>query len=276
MERAVSHVATDKQQTTAHAGKCPFNHGQVRVTTTQSTTDKAADGQREDIQSDESLQSSEAVAALNGCPLGYAASVPVQDGPPAVCPMGQGSQPGAAHAGLDDAESSPAPAQCPMGFTAPDGPRMTQLHCVICKSLLYNCVQLNCSCKYCKYCVANFSDCPLCGADITSRTAATELQGTCCAFCCACSASCNLCIICTMPCMMHLGDCLYAGIVDTYINAHAGTQNLFDIGKAQNDVQVWYCHSCISQCWDVVTCMRNRMQHPCIFSITNKHVHVGW
>ncbi|DBB18148.1 TPA: hypothetical protein ACH3X3_003122 [Trebouxia sp. C0006] len=204
MERAVSHVATDKQQTTAHAGKCPFNHGQVRVTTTQSTTDKAADGQREDIQSDESLQSSEAVAALNGCPLGYAASVPVQDGPPAVCPMGQGSQPGAVHAGLDDAESSPAPAQCPMGFKASDGPRMTQLHCVICKSLLYNCVQLNCSCKYCKYCVANFSDCPLCGADITSRTAATELQG----------------------------------IVDTYIKAHAGTQNLFDIGKAQNDVQV--------------------------------------
>ncbi len=267
MECPVSHVVTDKQQTIAHAGKCPFNHGQMRVHTTQSTTDKAADGQRADLQSDESLQSCEAVAALNGCPLGYAASVPEQDAPPAVCPMGHGSQPGAAHARLDDDESSPAPAQCPMGFTASDGPRMTQLHCVICKSLLYDCVQLSCSCKYCRYFVANFSDCPLCGADITSRTAATELQGTCCAICCACSASCNLCIIYTMPCMMHLSDCFYAGMVDTYINAHAGTQNLFDIGKAQNDVKVWCCHSCISQCWNVVTCMRHRRQHPCRFSM---------
>ncbi len=240
MECPVSHDVTGKQQPVAHAGKCPFDRGQVR---TQSTTDKAADGKRADLQSDESLQSSDAVAALNGCPLGYAASVPVKDAPPAVCPMGHGSQPGAEHAGLDDAESSPAPAQCPMGFTASDGPKMTQFHCVICKSLLYDCVQLSCSCKYCRYCVANFSDCPLCGADITSRTAATELQGTCCANCCACSVSCNLCIICTMPCMMHLGDCLYAGMVDTYIDAHAGTQNLFDIGKAQNDVKVWYYHS---------------------------------
>ena len=177
MECPVSHVVTGKQQTIAHAGKCPFNHGQVR---TQSTPDKDADGQRADLHSDESLQSSEAVSALNGCPLGYAALVPVQDAPPAVCPMGRVSHPGAAHAHLDNAESSLAPAQCPMGFTASDGPRMTQLHCVICKSLLYDCVQLSCSCKYCKYCVANFSDCPLCGADITSRTDATKLQGTCC------------------------------------------------------------------------------------------------
>lgn len=267
MERPVSHVVHDKQQTTAHAGKCPFNHGQVRVITTQSTTDKAADGQPADAQSGDSLQSSEALAAFNGYPLGYAASVPVQDAPPAVCPMGHGFQPGAAHARMDDAESNPAPAQCPMGFTASDGPRMTQLHCVICKSLLYDCVQLSCSCKYCRYCVANFSDCPLCGADITSRTAATDLQGTCCAICCACSASCNLCIIYTICCTMHLGDCLYAGMVDTYIDAHAGTQNLFDIGKAKNDVKVWCYHSNISYCWNVAICMRNRMQHPCMFRI---------
>lgn len=204
MECPVSRVVPDKQQTIAHASKCPFNHGQV-VNTTQSTTDTAAVKQPAHLQSDESLQLSEAVAALSGCPLGYAASVPsAQDAPPAVCPMGHGSEPGAAHARLDDAESRPAPAQCPMGFTASDGPRMTQLHCVICKSLLYDCVQLSCSCKYCRYCVASFSDCPLCGADIISRTAATELQE----------------------------------MVDTYINAHAGTQNLFDIGKTQNEVKV--------------------------------------
>ena len=30
----------------------------------------------------------------------------------------------------------------------------------------------------------------------------------------------------------------HAGMVDTYVNAHAGTQNLFDIGKSDNDVKV--------------------------------------
>ena len=277
MECPVSRVVPDKQQTIAHDSKCPFNHGQVWVNTTQSTTDTAAVGQPADVHSDKSLQSSEAVAALNGCPLGYAASVSsAQDAPPAVCPMGHGFEPGAAHARLDDAESSPTPAQCPMGFTASDGPRMTQLHCVICKSLLYDCVQLSCSCKYCRYCVANFSDCPLCGADIISRTAATKLQGTCCAIRCVCRAICNLGVTYSTPCMMHLGDYLYAEMVDTYINAHAGTQNLFDIGKTQTDVKVWCCDLSISQCWNVVTCMRNRMQHPYMFSITNTHVHAGW
>ena len=75
---------------------------------------------------------------------------------------------------------------------------------------------------------------------------------------------------------MHLGDYLYAEIVDTYINAHAGTQNLFDIGKTQNDVKVWCCDLSIPQCWNGVTCMRNRMHHPYMFSITNTHVHAGW
>ena len=31
---------------------------------------------------------------------------------------------------------------------------------------------------------------------------------------------------------------LAAGMVDKYIDAHAGTQNLFDMGKSQNDAKV--------------------------------------
>ena len=123
--------------------------------------------------------SSETTAALNACPMGYAASTPVQQSStPAVCPMGHGPQSAAADSQQEVDDASSAPAQCPMGFTAADGPRMTKFHCVICKSLLYDCVQLSCSCKYCRYCVANFTDCPLCGADITNRTDAPELQGT--------------------------------------------------------------------------------------------------
>ena len=155
------------------AGKCPFSHAQAKSADSvlavghaeTNGTATALTGDLNDI--------TEAAAALNGCQLGYTASEPVTK--KARCPVGHGQQ--QSNATGTDAEQDAAPAQCPMGFTAADGPRMTQFHCVICKSLLYDCVQLSCSCKYCRYCVANFQDCPLCGADITNRTASPELQG---------------------------------------------------------------------------------------------------
>ena len=41
---------------------------------------------------------------------------------------------------------------------------------------------------------------------------------------------------------------MHAGMVDKYISAHAGTQNLFDIGKSGNGVKVSMCmlHHCIA------------------------------
>lgn len=157
----------------AAAGGCPFNHAQLQSVVSASQTRE--NGTQMALPTT-SQDSPDAVAALNGCPFGYAASEPVKEPSAAAarCRMGYGQQNQAADT---DARQDAAPAQCPMGFTAADGPRMTQFHCVICKSLLYDCVKLSCSCKYCRYCVENFQDCPLCGADITSRTAETELQG---------------------------------------------------------------------------------------------------
>ena len=163
MRCPVEHRAGERSASAA-AGRCPFNHSQLSAGSSQPEKEQVLPSTQ---------PSSEAHAALNGCPMGYMASEPVQQPQDqAACPMGHRAQNGTASQG-----SEAAPAQCPMGFTAADGPRMTAFHCVICKSLLYDCVQLSCACKYCRHCVANFRDCPLCGADITSRTSDTELQG---------------------------------------------------------------------------------------------------
>ena len=166
MQCPVNHNASSKAHA-GSAGKCPFDHSQLAAT-------KASNAEEGQQPSATAQPSSEAHAALNGCPMGYTASEPVQENGVA-CPMGFGGTPAAnSQSNSNDA----APAQCPMGFTAADGPRMTEFHCVICKSLLYDCIQLSCSCKYCRDCVANFRDCPLCGADISSRTPDIKLQGT--------------------------------------------------------------------------------------------------
>ena len=179
MQCPVAHARTSQadvsqKPATNSAGRCPFNQGQPQ------SVDSAGQAGEEGTPAAlaaESQESPEAVAALNAWPFGYAASQAVKEPSAAAarCPMGHGQQQD--HTADPDARQDAAPAQCPMGFTAADGPRMTQFHCVICKSLLYDCVKLSCSCKYCRYCVANFQDCPLCGADITSRTAEPELQG---------------------------------------------------------------------------------------------------
>ena len=192
MQCPVAHSRTSQEPSGRSAGKCPFSHGTGGHA--QPTSVAAGDQQgRENAGSTvtgESRDSSDAVAALNGCPFGYPPSEPVREpsGAAARCPIGHGQQ---QSNGGPSAEQDSAPAQCPMGFTAADGPRMTQFHCVICKSLLYDCVQLSCSCKYCRYCVAAFHDCPLCGADITSRTHEPKLQGAGSCASCAIQYSCN-------------------------------------------------------------------------------------
>lgn len=154
---------------TRPAGKCPFNHGEAKAL-------DAATGQKP-AQHDEAnghanaAEPSQTSASRAKCPFPHATSEDSSQAPadPATCPMGYGPQPSSA--------DTPQTAQCPMGFSSVDGPVMTQFHCVICKSLLYDCVQLSCSCKYCRYCTLEYSDCPLCGADIKSRTPVAELQG---------------------------------------------------------------------------------------------------
>ena len=171
---ATSQPKMSQEPVATPAGRCPFDPAQLQSVVSAS---QAGENGTPMALPTESQDSPDAVAALNACPFGYAASEPVKEPSAAAarCPMGHGQQ--QSQASHTDARQDAVPAQCPMGFTAADGPRMTQLHCVICKSLLYDCVKLSCSCKYCRYCVENFQDCPLCGADITSRTAESELQG---------------------------------------------------------------------------------------------------
>ena len=240
MQCPVSHATTENPISAAPAMKCPFNHGQNAPSGPQSEPDSSSNQHQTAPQSGGKQQPAEIAAALNGCPLGYAESRPIQEtATPAVCPLGYEPQSNAALSQTQADEDAQPPAQCPMGFSASDGPRMTQFHCVICKSLLYDCVQLSCSCKYCRHCVQNFKDCPLCGADIHSRSPAPELQGT--LYCKDLGAK-----TCPDSLWYAIADAQHspkvviccAGLVDKYINAHAGTQNLFDIGTSNNDVKV--------------------------------------
>lgn len=166
MQCPVDHVQMPASNAT---GKCPSDHGQQNTEPTPSGD--AAPPVDDARTNGHAAQSSQQHTPQGKCPFPHAATAaPSQTTTdPATCSMSYGSQPSSAEA--------PQTAQCPMGFSSADGPRMTEFHCVICKSLLYDCTQLGCSCKYCRHCVAAYNDCPLCGADITSRTSDPELQG---------------------------------------------------------------------------------------------------
>ncbi|GMH34415.1 hypothetical protein BSKO_02249 [Bryopsis sp. KO-2023] len=67
--------------------------------------------------------------------------------------------------------------RCPLGFGTSSGPKFTILHCRICRSLLYDCVQLDpCEHKFCSFCVERFEACPLCGADIQNLSKDEKMQ----------------------------------------------------------------------------------------------------
>lgn len=76
-----------------------------------------------------------------------------------------------------------APAQqggtCPLGFGGTgSGPRMSVLHCTLCRSLLFDAHKINgCGHVFCKECVSRFQDCPVCGADVTGLSPDTAAQG---------------------------------------------------------------------------------------------------
>ena len=59
-------------------------------------------------------------------------------------------------------------ASCPLGFgrSGGAGPAMSQLHCVICKSLMYHASVTNCGHRFCRECIEKCRDCPVCGADV--------------------------------------------------------------------------------------------------------------
>lgn len=72
---------------------------------------------------------------------------------------------------------------------------MSNLHCIVCKCLYYHCTTSNCGHRFCRDCATKFSDCPVCGHDITSWTPDPDTQAT----------------------------------VDAYIDAHADTHSIWDL-----------------------------------------------
>ncbi|XP_030465685.1 protein NCA1 [Syzygium oleosum] len=84
------------------------------------------------------------------------------------CPFGYDAKP-------DAGSVSP---KCPLGYDSQTF-KLGPLSCMICQALLFDCAKcVPCSHVFCKGCIMRFKDCPLCGADIESTEADSNLQST--------------------------------------------------------------------------------------------------
>lgn len=105
-----------------------------------------------------------------GCPFAAAASS--QNSDVSICPMAARFMPS------DEAGASGGPATCPLGFGSAKGPKLSTLHCPVCKGLLFDAHSVT-SCKhtFCRSCITQTRDCPSCGRDVDGLEANTELAG---------------------------------------------------------------------------------------------------
>lgn len=76
------------------------------------------------------------------------------------------------------AAAPPAAAVCPLGFGSSRGPKLSTLHCPVCKGLLFD-AHMSTSCKhtFCHSCLSRTRDCPVCGMDVQGVEPNTELAG---------------------------------------------------------------------------------------------------
>lgn len=76
------------------------------------------------------------------------------------------------------AQVAPEAAVCPLGFGTARGPRLSTLHCPVCKGLLFDAHSIN-SCKhtFCRSCISQTRDCPSCGRDVDGLQPNSELAG---------------------------------------------------------------------------------------------------
>ncbi|XP_030534553.2 protein NCA1 [Rhodamnia argentea] len=89
---------------------------------------------------------------------------------PPKCPFGYDSQ-----SQTDPGSVSP---KCPLGYDSQTF-KLGPLSCMLCQALLFDCTKcVPCSHVFCKACILRFTDCPLCGADIESTEANSNLQST--------------------------------------------------------------------------------------------------
>jgi hypothetical protein len=105
-------------------------------------------------------------AKKSGCPFAGMAAAATQS----MCPFS-----GAAAKATAEA---PAPAVCPLGFGTARGPRLSTLHCPVCKGLLFEAHSIT-SCKhtFCRSCISQTRDCPSCGRDVDGLQPNSELAG---------------------------------------------------------------------------------------------------
>ena len=106
-------------------------------------------------------------------------------GPQQSTPQTSKKTPDTTQAGAeqDVADTGSAPATCPYGFSsaASLGPKLTPLHCSLCRSLLHCTAALQpCGHKFCRFCVSPFQDCPVCGSDVEGMRDDAATQGECC------------------------------------------------------------------------------------------------
>jgi len=105
-----------------------------------------------------------------GCPFAAAASSQHSDA--SRCPMASRFMPS------DEAGASGGPATCPLGFGSAKGPKLSTLHCPVCKGLLFDAHSVaSCTHTFCRSCITQTRDCPSCGRDVDGLEANTELAG---------------------------------------------------------------------------------------------------
>ena len=171
---------------------CPFKHVWASEPAAQ---DSKRDPGSDDLVSD-SASKLASVSLKPGSEVTDASSNGTPKDAPAACPMGFGARADASSGGPSAQAAAPsAPATCPLGFGTSSGPKLTNLHCMICKSFLYDCVKTNCGHKYCRVCISRFRDCPTCGADVVSAVEDPEAQS----------------------------------VVESFLSAHAGDKSIWQI-----------------------------------------------
>lgn len=109
------------------------------------------------------------------CPFaGTAAARPAST--PSACPFASGAQ--GPNGDSQAAQHDEPAAVCPYGYGADAGPKLSELDCTICQTLLFDASKaVPCGHKFCRYCLSKFKDCPLCGADVAGIESAKDLQG---------------------------------------------------------------------------------------------------
>lgn len=88
-----------------------------------------------------------------------------------MCPMAARFMP------ASDKQEAPA-ATCPLGFGTARGPKLSTLHCPVCKGLLFDAHNVvSCKHTFCKSCISQTQDCPSCGRDVDGLEPNSEMTG---------------------------------------------------------------------------------------------------